>query len=76
MGVALADLPQSVRVLNKILLDDMNPTILAKALNYVGGAQSGTISWSVDRYMIRGFVARATTWTDSARKPIGTPTST
>ena len=56
MGVALADLPQSVRVLNKILLDDMNPTILAKALNYVGGAQSGTISWSVDRYMIRGFV--------------------
>jgi len=56
MGVDLANLPQSVRVLNKILLDDMNPTILAKALNYVGGAQSGTISWSVDRYMIRGFV--------------------
>ena len=55
-GVALADLPQSVRVLNKIFLDEVNPTILAKALNYVGGAQSGTINWSVDRYMIRGFV--------------------
>ncbi len=55
-GVELADLPQSVRVLNKIFLDDVNPTILAKALNYVGGAQSGTINWSVDRYMIRGFV--------------------
>ncbi len=56
MGVALADLPQSLVVLNKSFLDDVNPTILAKALNYVGGAQSGTINWSVDRYMIRGFV--------------------
>ncbi len=55
-GADLSDLPQSVRVLNKIFLDDLNPTILAKALNYVGGAQSGTINWSVDRYMIRGFV--------------------
>ncbi|MEO6992841.1 MAG: secretin and TonB N-terminal domain-containing protein [Lacunisphaera sp.] len=56
MGVALADLPQSLVVLNKSFLDDVNPTILANALNYVGGAQSGTINWSVDRYMIRGFV--------------------
>ncbi len=56
MGVALSDLPQSLVVLNKSFLDDVNPTILAKALNYVGGAQSGTINWSVDRYMIRGFV--------------------
>ncbi len=56
MGVRLADLPQSVVVLNKSFLDDVNPTILAKVLNYVGGAQTGTISWSVDRYMIRGFV--------------------
>ncbi len=56
MGVPLADLSQSLVVLNKSFLDDVNPTILAKALNYVGGAQSGTINWSVDRYMIRGFV--------------------
>ena len=56
MGVALSDLAQSLVVLNKSFLDDLNPTILAKALNYVGGAQSGTINWSVDRYMIRGFV--------------------
>ena len=56
MGVPLGDLAQSLVVLNKSFLDDVNPTILAKALNYVGGAQSGTINWSVDRYMIRGFV--------------------
>jgi|GEM_PF-457367 len=55
-GVELSDLPQSVVVLNKAFLNDLNPTILAKALNYVGGAQTGTISWSVDRYIIRGFV--------------------
>jgi iron complex outermembrane recepter protein len=56
IGVELADVPQSVVVLNKAFLSDLNPTILAKALNYVGGAQTGTINWSVDRYMIRGFV--------------------
>jgi iron complex outermembrane receptor protein len=55
-GVEIADLPQSVIVLNKAFFSDTNPTILAKALNYVGGAQTGTITWSVDRYMIRGFV--------------------
>jgi iron complex outermembrane recepter protein len=55
-GVDIAEVPQSVVVLNKTFIDDLNPTILAKALIYVGGAQTGTISWSVDRYMIRGFV--------------------
>jgi iron complex outermembrane recepter protein len=55
-GVHLADVPQSVIVLNQAFIADLNPTILAKALSYVGGAQTGTISWSVDRYMMRGFV--------------------
>lgn len=55
-GVELVDLPQSVVVLNRSFFNDVNPTILAKALLYVGGAQTGTISWSVDRYMMRGFV--------------------
>jgi iron complex outermembrane receptor protein len=55
-GVPITDLPQSVVVLNRSFFNDINPTILAKALNYVGGAQTGTINWSVDRYMIRGFV--------------------
>ena len=56
IGVDLSDLAQSVVVVNKMFLDVASPTIMAKSLNYVGGAQTGTISWSVDRYMIRGFV--------------------
>ena len=56
VAVELADLPQSVTVLNKAFMDSASPTILAKSLTYVGGAQTGTITWSVDRYMIRGFV--------------------
>ena len=55
-GAPVADLAQSVVVLNRSFFNDINPTIFAKALNYVGGAQTGTINWSVDRYMIRGFV--------------------
>ena len=56
IGVDLADLASSVVVLNKAFIDGASPTIMAKSLNYVGGAQTGTITWSVDRYMIRGFV--------------------
>jgi iron complex outermembrane recepter protein len=39
-----------------MFIDNASPTIMAKSLAYVGGAQTGTITWSVDRYMIRGFV--------------------
>lgn len=56
IGVDLGDLAQSVVVVNKLFLDKVSPTIMSKSLNYVGGAQTGTITWSVDRYMIRGFV--------------------
>ena len=56
VAVELSDLAQSVTVLNKAFIDSASPTILAKSLTYVGGAQTGTITWSVDRYMIRGFV--------------------
>ena len=56
VGMDLADLASSVVVLNKAFIDGASPTIMAKSLNYVGGAQTGTITWSVDRYMIRGFV--------------------
>ena len=55
-GASVADLSQSVVVLNRSFFNDINPTIMAKALAYIGGAQTGTINWSVDRYMIRGFV--------------------
>lgn len=55
-GTDLSDLAQTVAVLNQAFLKDMSPSILAKTLNYVGGAQTGTINWSVDRFMMRGFV--------------------
>jgi len=43
-------------VLNRSFINDASPTILAKSLQYVGGVQTGTITWSVDRYLIRGFI--------------------
>jgi iron complex outermembrane receptor protein len=55
IGVDLSDLAQSVSVLNRSFINDSNPTILIKSLQYVGGVQTGTITWSVDRYLIRGF---------------------
>jgi len=55
-GVELSDLAQSVVVVNRQFFNSVSPTIMAKMLSYVGGAQTGTINWSVDRYMIRGFV--------------------
>ena len=45
IGVDLGDLAQSVVVLNKMFLDSASPSIMAKSLNYVGGAQTGT--WRV-----------------------------
>ena len=56
VALDLTDIAQSVAVLNKAFIDSASPTILSKSLLYVGGAQTGTITWSVDRYMIRGFV--------------------
>jgi iron complex outermembrane receptor protein len=55
-GVPLSDLAQSVTVLNRAFFNDYKPSILAHSLNYVGGTQTGTINWSVDRFIIRGFV--------------------
>jgi iron complex outermembrane recepter protein len=55
IGVDLADLAQSVSVINRAFIQDTAPPILIKSLQYVGGVQTGTITWSVDRYLIRGF---------------------
>src|SRR4051794_171532 len=55
IGVDLSDLAQSVSVLNRSFIQDTAPPILIKSLQYVGGVQTGTITWSVDRYLIRGF---------------------
>ncbi|HEX2101279.1 MAG TPA: TonB-dependent receptor plug domain-containing protein, partial [Candidatus Synoicihabitans sp.] len=54
-GVELLDLPQSVQVLTRSFIDDVNPTMLGDMLKFVGGAQTGNLNFSVDRFMLRGF---------------------
>ncbi len=54
-GVELVDLPQSVQVLTRSFIDDVNPTMLGDMLKFVGGAQTGNLNFSVDRFMLRGF---------------------
>ena len=54
-GVELANLPQSVQVLTRSFIDDVNPTMLGDLLKFVGGAQTGNLNFSVDRFMLRGF---------------------
>jgi len=54
-GVALLDLPQSVKVLNRPFIDDINPTLVVDMLKYVGGGQAGNINFADDRFTMRGF---------------------
>jgi len=49
-------LPQSVKVLNREMIDIVNPENLSDMVNYVGGAQTGTLNWTAGRVIIRGFV--------------------
>lgn len=58
-GVELIDLPQSVKVLNRAFIDDINPSILVDMLKYVGGGQAGNVSFADDRANIRGFASPA-----------------
>lgn len=58
-GVELIDLPQSVKVLNRAFIDDINPAILVDLLKYVGGGQAGNVSFADDRASIRGFSSPA-----------------
>ncbi|HEX2855237.1 MAG TPA: TonB-dependent receptor [Opitutaceae bacterium] len=54
-GVELVNLSQSVQVLTRSFIDDVNPTMLGDLLKFVGGAQTGNLNFSVDRFMLRGF---------------------
>ena len=58
-GVELINLPQSVKVLNRAFIDDINPAILIDLLKYVGGGQAGNVSFADDRASIRGFASPA-----------------
>ena len=55
IAVDIADLPQSVKVLNNSFVKAVNPFNLADVLNYTGGAQNGGLNWTPGRLAIRGF---------------------
>ncbi len=59
IAVDLAELPQSVKVLNNSFLTAINPTMLSDILNYVGGGQNGQLNWTPGRMNIRGFTGDA-----------------
>lgn len=54
-GVELLDLSQSVKVINRAFIDDINPTLVVDTLKYVGGGQAGNINFADDRFTMRGF---------------------
>jgi len=58
-GVMLINLPQSVQVLNRAFIEDKAPVMLGDLLKFVGGAQTGNLNFSVDRFMIRGFTGES-----------------
>lgn len=55
IAVDIADLPQSVKVLNNSFVKAVNPFNIADVLNYTGGAQNGALNWTSGRLAIRGF---------------------
>ncbi len=55
IAVDIAELPQSVKVLNNSFVKAINPFNLADVLNYTGGAQNGSLNWTPGRLAIRGF---------------------
>ena len=46
IAVDIADLPQSVKVLNNSFVKAVNPFNIADVLNYTGGAQNGSLNWT------------------------------
>jgi len=51
----LFNLSQTVTVLNRAMIDIVNPMNMSDMVNYIGGAQTGTLNWTSGRLMIRGF---------------------
>jgi iron complex outermembrane receptor protein len=71
IAVDIADLPQSVKVLNSSFLKAVNPFNMADVLNYTGGAQNGALNWTPGRLAIRGFSGDGD-YTDSFAPPAAT----
>ena len=70
-GVALSNLAQSVVVVNKEFLNDIKPIYVADIMKYIGGGQTGTLTWTGStRYMMRGFTSEGD-FMDGFRMPSG-----
>src|SRR5262249_26340976 len=55
IAVDLAELSQSVTVLNKSFFQQLKVGMISDMLNYVGGGQNGNINWTPGRMNVRGF---------------------
>jgi iron complex outermembrane receptor protein len=55
IAVDLAELPQSVTVLNKSFFQQLKVGMISDMLMYVGGGQNGNINWTPGRMNVRGF---------------------
>lgn len=68
IAVDIAELPQSVKVLNNSFIKATNPFNMPDILNYTGGAQNGSLNWTAGRLAIRGFSGDGD-YTDSFAPP-------
>jgi iron complex outermembrane receptor protein len=55
IAVDLAELPQSVTVLNRSFFEQVKVGMISDLLMYVGGGQNGNINWTPGRMNVRGF---------------------
>jgi iron complex outermembrane receptor protein len=70
-GVALSNLAQSVAVVNKQFINDIKPAYIADIMKYIGGGQTGTLTWTGStRYMMRGFTSEGD-FMDGFKMPSG-----
>jgi iron complex outermembrane receptor protein len=70
-GVALSNLAQSVAVVNKQFINDLKPSYIADIMKYIGGGQTGTLTWTGStRYMMRGFTSEGD-FMDGFKMPSG-----
>jgi iron complex outermembrane receptor protein len=70
-GVDLANLAQSVVVINKEFLGDLKPTYISDVMRHIGGGQTGTLTWTGStRYMMRGYTSEGN-FVDGFKFPSG-----
>ncbi len=70
-GVELANLAQSVVVINKEFLNDLKPTYISDVMRHIGGGQTGTLTWTGStRYMMRGYTSEGN-FVDGFKFPSG-----